>query len=144
MRISKRYIQSDESQSVIRGRTQVYSKQDLLPLGINGWFILFLFQISKSYLGVVIRSVGFTAVFVQSMVLHQSPHNRSEDLGFPKYMTFCAVIAAISGFNVGWHISGCQFIVFIIILLYFADNMRHQVYQICHSQLLQSVRMVLI
>ncbi|KAJ8654842.1 hypothetical protein O0I10_009566 [Lichtheimia ornata] len=32
-------------------------------------------------------------------------HNRSEDLGFPKYMTFCAVIAAISGFNVGWHIS---------------------------------------
>ncbi|KAI8138322.1 general substrate transporter [Fennellomyces sp. T-0311] len=38
-------------------------------------------------------------------MVHQNPHNRSEDLGFPKYMTFCAVIAAISGFNVGWHIS---------------------------------------
>ncbi|ORY91195.1 general substrate transporter [Syncephalastrum racemosum] len=32
-------------------------------------------------------------------------HNRSEDLGFPLYMTFCAVIAALSGFNVGWHIN---------------------------------------
>ncbi|KAI9253522.1 general substrate transporter [Phascolomyces articulosus] len=38
-------------------------------------------------------------------MVNQNPHNRSEDLGFPLYMTFCAVIAALSGFNVGWHIS---------------------------------------
>ncbi|KAI9488218.1 general substrate transporter [Zychaea mexicana] len=38
-------------------------------------------------------------------MVNQNPHNRSEDLGFPLYMTFCAVIAALSGLNVGWHIS---------------------------------------
>ncbi|KAI7849013.1 hypothetical protein BDC45DRAFT_293899 [Circinella umbellata] len=30
-------------------------------------------------------------------MVRQNPHNRSEDLGFPLYMTFCAVIAALSG-----------------------------------------------
>ncbi|KAI7857488.1 general substrate transporter [Circinella umbellata] len=30
---------------------------------------------------------------------------RSDELGFPLYMTSCALIAAIGGFNVGWHIS---------------------------------------
>lgn len=30
---------------------------------------------------------------------------KSQDLGFPLYMTTCATIAALSGFNVGWHIS---------------------------------------
>jgi hypothetical protein len=30
---------------------------------------------------------------------------KSQDLGFPLYMTSCAIIAALSGFNVGWHIS---------------------------------------
>ncbi|KAF7730948.1 hypothetical protein EC973_000994 [Apophysomyces ossiformis] len=33
------------------------------------------------------------------------PQAKSQDLGFPLYMTMCATIAAISGFNVGWHIS---------------------------------------
>ncbi|CAO3703258.1 unnamed protein product [Rhizopus stolonifer] len=30
---------------------------------------------------------------------------KSQDLGFPLYMVGCATIAALSGFNVGWHIS---------------------------------------
>lgn len=30
---------------------------------------------------------------------------KSQDMGFPIYMTCCAVIAALSGFNVGWSIS---------------------------------------
>ncbi|CAO3667141.1 hypothetical protein G6F70_007885 [Rhizopus microsporus] len=30
---------------------------------------------------------------------------KSQDLGFPVYMVACATIAALSGFNVGWHIS---------------------------------------
>ncbi|KAG2227878.1 hypothetical protein INT45_002116 [Circinella minor] len=38
-------------------------------------------------------------------MVRQNPHNRSEDLGFPLYTTFCALIATLSAFNVGWHIS---------------------------------------
>jgi hypothetical protein len=30
---------------------------------------------------------------------------KSQDLGFPLYMTACACIAALSGLNIGWHIS---------------------------------------
>ncbi|CAO3622646.1 unnamed protein product [Mucor fragilis] len=30
---------------------------------------------------------------------------KSQDMGFPMYMTVCATLAALSGFNVGWHIS---------------------------------------
>lgn len=30
---------------------------------------------------------------------------RSEDQGFLRYQTSCAVIAALAGLNVGWHIS---------------------------------------
>ncbi|KAG0750467.1 hypothetical protein G6F62_002917 [Rhizopus arrhizus] len=30
---------------------------------------------------------------------------KSQDMGFPIYMVVCATIAALSGFNVGWHIS---------------------------------------
>ncbi|KAI8384463.1 general substrate transporter [Radiomyces spectabilis] len=30
---------------------------------------------------------------------------KSQDMGYPKYMVFCALVAAFSGFNVGWHIS---------------------------------------
>ncbi|CAO3631719.1 unnamed protein product [Mucor hiemalis] len=34
-----------------------------------------------------------------------SSHVKSQELGFPTYMVACAVVAALSGFNVGWHIS---------------------------------------
>lgn len=34
-----------------------------------------------------------------------STQQKSQDLGFPLFMTACAVIAALSGFNIGWHIS---------------------------------------
>lgn len=34
-----------------------------------------------------------------------SSQQKSQDLGFPAYMTACAALAALSGFNVGWHIS---------------------------------------
>ncbi|GAA5808701.1 hypothetical protein MFLAVUS_002096 [Mucor flavus] len=34
-----------------------------------------------------------------------SSQQKSQDLGFPVYMTACAALAALSGFNVGWHIS---------------------------------------
>lgn len=42
---------------------------------------------------------------INSNLYIMSPQQKSQDLGFPLYMTACATVAALSGFNVGWHIS---------------------------------------
>lgn len=44
---------------------------------------------------------------VTSLIIKMSKQMKSQDLGFPTYMVACATVAALSGFNVGWHISMC-------------------------------------
>lgn len=59
---------------------------------------------STSLFGFIVR--------LSSTILNTLPRipmaTKSADLGFPVYVCFCAFIAAISGFNVGWHIGTLQ------------------------------------